>query len=195
MIGIGKNHYKAIVTIATLTSILIVNAMTIGGHIALARHQDTIKAFENSYINMQTDTNQGQACETASGTSPISGSCTASSTDTQGSSSQGLSSPTTHPTVLTLNLPNPAAFYLTGAPVILTGTLTDIRTGMGIPGATITFTGTGTFPPLAQTVTNDDRTFMTSFPANPPGGTVQAHFRGQGIFGPSNSAREIFTVR
>ena len=82
MTGIG-NH-KALVTIATLASILIVNAMTVGtgGHIALARQHDTTKVFQNSGINVSTDTNQGQACETASGTSPISGSCNASSSNT-----------------------------------------------------------------------------------------------------------------
>jgi len=70
MIGIRKNH-KALVTIAALASLLSINIMTIGtaGHIALARHGG---------INVQTDTNQGQAYETASGTSPISDSCTAS---------------------------------------------------------------------------------------------------------------------
>jgi len=60
MISIEKNHYKTIMTITALASVLIVNAL--GGHIALARHQDTTKAFQNSYINIPTDTNQGQAC-------------------------------------------------------------------------------------------------------------------------------------
>ena len=64
MIGIGKHHI-ALVTIATVVSILIVDAMTVGtgGHIALARHHDTTKAFQNGNINMQTDTNQGQTID------------------------------------------------------------------------------------------------------------------------------------
>jgi hypothetical protein len=85
MISIGKNHKTAtaLLTIVVLASVLIVNAVTIAsGHIALARHHDKTEVLENSHINVETDTNQGQACETAGGTSPISGSCTASSTDT-----------------------------------------------------------------------------------------------------------------
>jgi hypothetical protein len=118
MIGIGKNHNSAtaLLTIVVLASMLIVNTVSIGtAHIALARHHDSTKAFENSGINVQTDTNQGQACETASGTSPISGSCTASSTDTISQrggivqSPPSSCSPTMHPTVLTLTIsPNPA---------------------------------------------------------------------------------------
>src|SRR5215831_13373173 len=138
MIGIGSND-KALVTIAALASILIVNAIAIGtdGHIALARHYDNTQVYKNSNINIQTDTNQGQACETAGGASPISGSCTTSSSNTisQGTSPASTSpcTPTMHPTRLTLTATSPSP----GA-AALTGTLTDTCTGSGVPGL-ITF--------------------------------------------------------
>ena len=137
MISIGKNRYKVLVTIVTLASILIVNAITIGtdGHIALARHYDNIQVFKNSHINVQTHTNQRQDCETTGGTSPISDSCTAASTNTisQGTPPVSTSPCTTtsHPTVLTLSLPIPVAEI-----VLVTGTLTDTCTGLGVAGAT-----------------------------------------------------------
>jgi len=40
------------------------------------------KTLDNQGVNVQTDTNQKQDCLTAGGSSGISGSCTASSTDT-----------------------------------------------------------------------------------------------------------------
>ena len=66
MISIGKklfltrkitNHYKALVAMAALAIVLIVNTVAIGtdGHIALARHYDNTKVFENSHINIKTD--------------------------------------------------------------------------------------------------------------------------------------------
>jgi hypothetical protein len=85
-----------------------------------------------------------------------------------------------HPTVLTLNL---SSF---GRAVRLTVTLTDTCTGLGIPGATITFTGTGSFSDVAPAVTDASGTFNTTFNLH-SSGTVRAHFGGQGIFGPSNS--------
>jgi hypothetical protein len=197
MIGIRKNH-KALVTIAALASLLLVNIMTIGtaGHIALARHAG---------INVQTDTNQGQACETASGTSLISDSCTASSTDMI-SQEGGVSptqappsrcTPTMHPTVLTLAIsPNPDLRI--GEPVLPTGTLSDICTGSGISGATITFTGTGV-PGGVSVVTDAAGSYppfsvVFAAPGIPGNYTVQAHFSGLGIFGLSNSAKETLTV-
>ncbi len=78
-----KNHKPAtvLVAIAALASVLVISTVTIGsGHIALA---DTItKHFNNTGINVQTNTDQKQYCDTAGGTSPIAGSCTPTSTDT-----------------------------------------------------------------------------------------------------------------
>jgi hypothetical protein len=205
MIGIGKNH-KALVTIATLASILVVNAMSIGiVGIALARHHDTTKTFENGGVIVQTDTNQGQACETASGTSPISDSCTASSSDTisQGggvvqSHPQGPHSPCTptmHPTILTLTLPTTVPPL---SSVVVTGRLTDTCTGSGVAGATITFTKNFGFGGPSSAVTDTTGTYTTDFTANAPPSDfkfmVRAHFAGQGIYEPSNSATETFTI-
>lgn len=196
-----------LVTIAALASILVVNAGLIGnGQIALARHHDS--TFENSGINVQTDTNQGQACD--SGTSPISGSCTASSTDTISQAGGVVQSPpsscrpTMHPTALTLT-PNPN----TENGLILRGTLIDTCTGLGVPRAFITFTGTG--PTLKsskvlQSVLNKGEEVeiaeggtdaagrydinidpaqllnpVNGVPPTPYTVTVQAHFTGQGI--------------
>lgn len=109
-------------------------------------HNDKRRTFENSHTNIQTDTNQNQNCESAGETSPITNSCTASSsntiTESGGSITQGTSNQCTtmHPTVLTLSIsPNPS---IPGQIVLLTGTLTDACTGSGVSGATITFTGT-----------------------------------------------------
>ncbi len=78
-----KNHKPAtvLVVIAALAGVLVVSTSAIGsGHIALA---DTItKNVNNTGVNVPTDTDQKQYCTTAGGTSPVTGSCTASSTDT-----------------------------------------------------------------------------------------------------------------
>jgi len=114
--------------------------------VTLYRHYDKTNVFENSHINVQTDTGQRQGCEAAGGTSPISDSCTASSSDTitQGAvPSPSSSSPNIHPTVLTLNLFPPSVPR--GGVVSLSGTLTDICTTAGVNGATIIFTFTGSF--------------------------------------------------
>lgn len=145
---------------------------------------------------MSTDTNQGQACETASGTSPISGSCTASSSNTisqgggvvqsppQGPPPPSQCTPTSHPTVLTLTATHNSNI------VFLTGTLTDTCTGSGVTGATITFTGTAV-PTGVSAVTNPDGTLVFLEPLfGELGKTVQAHFAGQGTFGPSNSGTQ-----
>jgi hypothetical protein len=39
------------------------------------------KIIDNQGVNIQTDTDQKQVCQTAAGTSPISGSCIANSND------------------------------------------------------------------------------------------------------------------
>jgi hypothetical protein len=200
MISTGKNH-KMLVILVALTTVLIVNLVAIeSGHIALARHHDNINVFENSHINVQTDTNQRQDCETASGTSPISDSCTASSSNviSQGTPPAPPSpcTATSHPTVLTLNV-SPTT-VVAGEAVSLTGTLTDICTGLGIPGflATITFTGTAFENRGLIAITGPTGTYNTSLPvpSGPGTYTVQAHFAGAGIFRPSNSATKTFTV-
>lgn len=193
MRGVANDTF--LVIMAAIVALFVI-AME-SGHIALARHHDNTKVFENGHINVQTDTGQGQGCETTGGTSPISGSCTASSTDTitQGTPPSPCT-PTMHPTTLTLNpitnLGRPGLF------VTVTGTLTDACTGSVVGGATITFTGTGV-PPGLTAVTDAkllQRTFNTVYPRPLLRGTytVQAHFAGQGIFGPSNSGTQTFTV-
>jgi hypothetical protein len=197
MIGIGKNRYKALMTITVLASVLIVNAITIGteGHIALARHYDNTKVFENSHINVQTDTGQRQACETAASTSPISDSCTASSTDTITQGVVQSPGPVRCPTALTLLLTTlpPSSPPMVG----IHGNLTDTCTGQGVPGATITFTRvSGDVPSLPPTVTGPPpfgiyEEFFTSFPG--ASGTLRAHFAGNAEL-ESSTATQSFTV-
>jgi hypothetical protein len=198
MIGIGKNRYKTLVTITALASVLIINAITTGtdGHIALARHHDNTKVFENNMpflFSFPIDTNQRQACTTAGGTSPISDSCTASSSDTVSRGTASPSCPTIHPTALTLTI-SPTTVGVS-QPFTLTGTLTDTCTGSGVPGATIGFSGTVAPPPA---VTNGAGSYSTTgaigIALGPTSEDVQAQFAGQGIFGPSNSATQTFTV-
>jgi hypothetical protein len=151
----------------------------------------SIKTIHTSHINTQTDTNQGQACETAGGTSPISDSCTATSTDTitQGAVPAPPSPCTTtmHPTVSPTTVPPLAR-------IALTGQLTDTCTGSGVAGASITFTGVSSRP--IRGVTNAAGSYVTFFFAHAIPGpyAVQAHFAGQGIFGASNSQIQLYTV-
>jgi hypothetical protein len=78
-----KNHKTALVAISAIATVLVVSTIAMGsGRIALAAHDDNItKNFNNTGVNVQTSTNQEQKCDTAGGSSGISGSCTASSTD------------------------------------------------------------------------------------------------------------------
>lgn len=204
MISIEKIHKSATayLTIVLLTSVLMLNAVTIGtGHIALARHHDNTDVFKNSHINIQTDTNQGQTCETVGGSSPISGSCTDSSSNTISQGPPSPCTPTMHPTVLTLTI-SPTT-VLPGAGVTATGTLTDTCTGSGVAGATITFTIQFPLPSgtviigqgIAMTATNGGFGLPIGVPfqAIAGTGTVRAQFSGQGILGPS-SATQSFSV-
>jgi hypothetical protein len=78
MRSIIKNNKTpaVLVAIAALAAVLV-GASTVGsGHMALAHN------VTNTGINVPTDTQQKQECETAGGTSPVAGSCTASSTNT-----------------------------------------------------------------------------------------------------------------
>jgi hypothetical protein len=64
MIGIGKNRYKVLVTIVTLTSILIVNAIAIGtaGHIAFARHYDNTEKYAVSITTTKIFPDYNASC-------------------------------------------------------------------------------------------------------------------------------------
>jgi hypothetical protein len=82
MRSIIKNNKTpaVLVAIAALAAVLV-GASTVGsGHMALAGN------VTNTGINVPTDTQQKQECETAGGTSPITASCHATSTDTVTSS-------------------------------------------------------------------------------------------------------------
>jgi hypothetical protein len=81
-------NYKpatALVAIAALAGIVAVSTVAIGIHTVFAADTDTTtitKNINNTGVNVQTDTNQKQNCETAGGMSTLSGSCIASSGDT-----------------------------------------------------------------------------------------------------------------
>ena len=89
-----KNQKTALVAIAAIATVLAVSTIAIGnGRMALGADTDTKTItihVNNTGVNVPTDTNQKQNCETAGGTSPIggaggegpTGSCTAGSTDT-----------------------------------------------------------------------------------------------------------------
>jgi hypothetical protein len=72
-------NQKAVTALAAISAIA---AVLIGSvHMALAADNIT-KIINNKGVNVQTYTNQKQDCQTAGETSPISNSCTATSTDT-----------------------------------------------------------------------------------------------------------------
>ena len=74
---INNNKTPAVlVAIAALAAVLVGASAMGSGHMALAGN------VNNTGINVPTDTQQKQECETAGGTSPVTGSCTATSTDT-----------------------------------------------------------------------------------------------------------------
>lgn len=203
------NHRTDVLfVIAALASILVGS-----GHIALA---DNINK-NNTGIYLPTNTNQKQVCKTSGENSPISGSgpgsCTARSSDTiaesggdtMAATQEGAAKttippppppPTTHPTILTLTIFTNTDHLRPGAPIILTGILRDPITGLGISAVPITFTGTG-IPSGINPVTATAGTYNSfPFPAPAPGTyTVQAHFLGEGIFRPSDSPIQTFTVR
>ncbi|MFY9794730.1 MAG: hypothetical protein WAK17_18210 [Candidatus Nitrosopolaris sp.] len=73
-------NQKAVTALAAISAIA---AVLIGSvHMALAADDNITKIINNKGVNVQTDTNQKQDCQTAGETSPISNSCTATSTDT-----------------------------------------------------------------------------------------------------------------
>ncbi len=79
------------------------------------------------------------------------------------------------------------------------GALTCSETAAEIPGAHITFTGTGIIPspfPIPSTTDTNGQYFAELPITTTPGTyTVQAHFAGSFDLQPSDSAPETFTVR
>lgn len=82
------NQKTALVAIAAVATVLIVSTIAVGiGRAASAAETTTItKRVNNTGVNVQTETNQPQTCQTVGGTSGISGSCIGTSTDTIGQS-------------------------------------------------------------------------------------------------------------
>jgi hypothetical protein len=188
MSSIAMNH-KTSTTLVTIAVTLAVIASTGSINIVLAAKD----------VNVHTYINQKEECKTARENSPISNLCIArfSNAITQsGRSSNTITesvpttTPTTatHPTVLTLAIyPNP---QVAGHVVTVSGLLINTIASSGVGAATITFTGL-----IWKLVTSPDGTFSTSFKATTPGRyTVQAHYAGAGIYGPSNSVKIILFV-
>ena len=74
---INNNKTPAVlVAIAALAAVLVGASAMGSGHMAIAGN------VNNTGINVPTDTQQKQECETAGGNSGVSNSCTAASTDT-----------------------------------------------------------------------------------------------------------------
>jgi hypothetical protein len=173
---------------------------TLYQHVVFA-HSDK---FENSGIDIRTHTDQQSDCATAAGTSGISDSCTANSNDNVRQNG-GIVSPNTISTsparcptsitlVLGLVVPEPTQ---PPTAVGIYGNLTDTCTGLGVPGATITFTRvSGDVPILPPTVTGPPpygifQEFFATFPG--ASGTLRAHFAGNAQLEPS-TATQSFTV-
>ncbi len=82
-----KNYKPAavLVAIAALAGVLVVSTIE-SGHFAQAqfgfRGDRITKELTNTGINVPTDTDQKQDCQTVGGGSPITDSCRATSTDT-----------------------------------------------------------------------------------------------------------------
>jgi hypothetical protein len=79
-----KNQKTALVAIAAIATVLAVSTIAIGnGRMALADTDTKTVTIHvnNTGVNVPTDTDQKQNCETAGGTSPVTASCTAASTD------------------------------------------------------------------------------------------------------------------
>ena len=81
---ITKNHKTTtvLVALAALSAILVAGSVAAASdHLAFA-HKKGKKSFENSGIAIPTLTAQPQKCVAAGGTSPITASCIATSTNT-----------------------------------------------------------------------------------------------------------------
>ena len=80
-----KNQTKGLVAIVTIAAVLAVSTIALGsGRMALAdTNTKTVTIHvNNTGVNVPTDTDQKQQCDTVGGTSPMSTSCTATSSDT-----------------------------------------------------------------------------------------------------------------
>ena len=80
-----KNHKTAtaLVILAAVAAVLVTSTAAVGtGHTAFADNGNNTKGFKNDGISLPTNTKQNQECQTAGGTSPITASCTAVSTNT-----------------------------------------------------------------------------------------------------------------
>jgi hypothetical protein len=82
----SMNQKTALVAIAAIATVLAVSTIAIGSvrtTFAADTHTKTVTIHvNNTGVNVQTGTNQKQDCQTAGGSSPITNSCTATSTDT-----------------------------------------------------------------------------------------------------------------
>ena len=79
-----KNQKTALFTIAAIAAVLAVSTIAIGnGRMALAETDTKTVTIHvnNTGINVPTETNQKQQCDTVGANSPIGNSCIASSTD------------------------------------------------------------------------------------------------------------------
>ncbi|MDQ6863756.1 MAG: hypothetical protein M3044_08015 [Thermoproteota archaeon] len=82
MTSIAKDHKTAtaLVVLAAVAAVLVTSTAAVGtGHMALADNGNKTKG--NDGISVPTVTKQKQECQTAGGTSPVTGSCTALSTN------------------------------------------------------------------------------------------------------------------
>ena len=80
-----KNQTTGLVAIVTIAAVLAVSTIALGsGRMALAdTNTKTVTIHvNNTGVNVPTDADQKQQCDTVGGTSPISSSCTATSSDT-----------------------------------------------------------------------------------------------------------------
>jgi hypothetical protein len=76
------NQKTALVAIVAIAAVLAVSTI---GRAAFAADTDTKTVtihVNNTGVNVPTDTDQKQQCDTVGGTSPVSTSCTATSSDT-----------------------------------------------------------------------------------------------------------------
>jgi hypothetical protein len=88
MTYVTKNHKTAttiLITVAALAAVLVAAGTVAAAgsyHSAFAHKKGANKSFQNSGTAVPTITAQQQECETAGGTSEITGSCIATSTNT-----------------------------------------------------------------------------------------------------------------
>jgi len=77
-----KNH-KTLSAIVAISAIAVVSTGSVHMAFGLGRFStpgnSTTNTIDNQGVNVQTDTNQKQNCQSVGGTSPISGSCIANS--------------------------------------------------------------------------------------------------------------------